>query len=394
MTHEPLIPLAIPNIGSLEGEYLQACVRENFVSTVGRFVTEFEAGIAARSGVESAAALGSGTQALHLALVALDIRPGDLVILPSFTFIASANAISHCGASPWLMDIAPDNWTLDPQRVAAALASQTERRGGELIHKASGRRVSAIMPVYTLGTVADMDAFREIARQYGLRLIADAAAAIGATYKDRPIGLLADLTAYSFNGNKTITSGGGGAVTGPDSALVKRVKHLSSTARISPDYDHDEVGYNYRMTNIEAAVGCAQLQRLDEFLEAKRRIRAGYDAAFADVAGVSAFPVPARGESTYWFSGIVLEDDRLPSVAKLCFGLRERGVEARPFWKPVHLQTPYLGAPREDMPVTDGLWSRIITLPCSTSLTAQEQAKVIDTLKSLLTTEQRMGECA
>lgn len=383
-----VIPLAIPNIGALEGEYLQACVDENFVSTVGRFVTRFEEEIAALSGTAAAAATGSGTQALHLALHALGIGPGDLVILPSFTFIASANAISHCGASPWLIDIDAKSWALDPRRVAEALAAGTERDGDGLIHKATGRRVAAMLPVYTLGTVADMDGLGAIAREYGLRLVADAAAAIGASYRGRPIGQMADLTAYSFNGNKTITSGGGGAVVGSEEALVKRVKHLSSTARVSPDYDHDEVGFNYRMTNIEAAVGCAQLQRLGGFLAAKRRIRARYDAAFADVAGVRPFPVPADGESVYWFSGLVIEDDRLPGVAELCAGLREQGVEARPFWKPVHLQAPYRQAPREGLEVTERLWQRIITLPCSTSLTDDEQDRVIDALRPLLTVKQ------
>lgn len=379
-----MIPLAIPNIGKLEGEYLQACVDENFVSSVGRFVTRFEEEIAALSGTQNAAATGSGTQALHLALHALGVGPDDLVILPSFTFIASANAISHCGALPWLIDIDLHSWTLAPQRVAEALATQTERRGGILIHKASGRRVAAMMPVYTLGTVADMAALAAIASDYGLRIVADAAAAIGATYHGQKIGNLADLTAYSFNGNKTITCGGGGAVVGPDPLLVQRVRHLSSTARISPDYDHDEIGFNYRMTNIEAAVGCAQLQRLGDFLNAKQRIRQRYNEAFADISGVRLFPQPAKDESTHWFSGLVIEDERLPCVAELCAALRQQGIEARPFWKPVHMQAPYRHAPREGLEVTDDLWSRIITLPCSTSLRDEEQERVIEALKDLL----------
>ncbi|WP_439544160.1 aminotransferase class I/II-fold pyridoxal phosphate-dependent enzyme [Hyphomicrobium sp.] len=380
-----MIPLAIPDIGTLEGEYLQACVKENFVSTVGRFVTRFEDEIAALSGTQNAAATGSGTQALHLALHALGVSHGDLVILPSFTFIASANAISHCGAAPWLMDVDEKTWTLDPGAVAEALANETERSGEDLLHKPTGRRIAAIMPVYTLGTVANMDALGEIAREYGLHLVADAAAAVGATYGGRPIGGLADLTAYSFNGNKTITCGGGGAVVGPDATLVQRVKHLSSTARVTRDYDHDEVGFNYRMTNIEAAVGCAQLQRLRSFLDAKRRIRERYDTAFADVAGVRSFPQPAAGESAYWFSGLVVESDLLPGVAELCAGLYEHGIEARPFWKPTHLQLPYREAPREVLAVTDTLWSRIITLPCSSALSENEQDHVIEVLKRLLT---------
>lgn len=384
-----MIPLAIPNITALEGEYLQACIDENFVSTVGRFVTQFEQGIAARSGTPSAAALGSGTQALHIALHALGVTRDDLVMLPSFTFIASANAISHCGAIPWLIDIDEDSWTLDPIKVAEALELHTEQRNGVTIHVPTGRRVAAIMPVYTLGTVANMTALGEIARQYGLKLVADAAAAIGATYDGQPIGRLADLTAYSFNGNKTITSGGGGAVVGPDANLVKRVKHLSSTARVTTDYDHDEIGFNYRMTNIEAAIGCAQLERLDSFLAAKKHIRSRYDAAFADTAGVRAFPAPRQGDSAYWFSGLIIDDAGLPSVSSLCAALREKGVEARPFWKPTHLQGPYRDAPREGLEVSDQLWSRIITLPCSTSITEAELDTVIGALRPLLDVNKR-----
>jgi Predicted pyridoxal phosphate-dependent enzyme apparently involved in regulation of cell wall biogenesis len=379
-----MIPLAIPNIGKREGEFLQVCVDENYVSSVGRFVTQFEGELAKLSGTESAVAVSSGTQALHLALHALGVTHGDLVIVPSFTFIGSANAISHCGASPWFVDIDEKNWTLSADAVEEALATKTERTDRGLIHKATGRRVAAIMPVYTLGTVAAMDRLGAIARAYGLKTVADAAAAIGVTFQGRPIGLFADLTTYSFNGNKTITTGGGGAVTGPDAALVKRVKHLSSTARTTPDYDHDEVGFNYRMTNIEAAIGCAQMERLPEFLAMKRQIRDRYDAAFGDVAGVRLFPRPANGEGVFWFSGLIIDDERLPRVKDLCMALKERGVEARPFWKPVHNQPPYRTAPAEALDVTENLWSKIITLPCSTSLTEAEQTHVIDSLKPML----------
>jgi perosamine synthetase len=380
-----MIPLAIPNIGPAEGRNLQKCVEENFVSTVGGFVTEFERKVAALSGTESAAAMGSGTQGLHLALRALDIGHGDLVIVPSFTFIASANAISHSGAQPWFVDIDRSSWTLDPAKLAEALRGQTARNGAGLIHRATGKPVRAIMPVYTLGTAADMDAINAIAAEFGLPVVADAAAAIGVTYKGRPIGGLADLTVYSFNGNKTITSGGGGMIVGR-ADLVKRAKHLSSTARVGRDYDHDEVGFNYRMTNVEAAIGCAQFERLEEFLAAKKRVRESYDAAFAGLNHATPFPVPSDRETAFWFSGLVFTGEHPPVVNDLCDGLKALGVEARPFWKPVHFQPPYKDAPREALPVTEDLWSRIITLPCSTSLTPDMQAIVIDAVKKVLST--------
>jgi perosamine synthetase len=380
----PVIPLAIPNIGAGEAKNLQACVDANFVSSVGPFVTELEERVAALSGSALGVAMGAGTQALHMALRAADIGPGDLVILPSFTFIASANAISHSGATPWLMDIDPASWTLDPGQVRRAIEDHAEHRNGVLRHKATGMRVAAIMPVYTLGTPADMDALGAIAREHGLLLIADAAAAIGVDYRGAAIGPQADLTCYSFNGNKTITCGGGGMVVGDDAALMGRVRHLSTTARVSPDYEHDVVGYNYRMTNVQAAIGCAQLDRLDGFLAAKRRIRARYNAAFEGRTDVSVFPEPADRESACWFSGLVLEDDRLPDVKDICARLKDRRIEARPFWMPVHMQAPYARAISEPCPVTEGLWKRILTLPCSTSLTEAEQDRVIEAVEAAL----------
>ena len=378
------IPLAIPNIGAAEGANLQKCVDDNFVSSVGPFVDEFENHLAELSGVKKAVAMGAGTQALHMALHCLGVGPGDLVISPSFTFIASANAIAHCGARPWLFDISKTSWLLDPDEVAAGLARDAERRADGVYHKPSGARIAALMPVYTLGVAADLERFADIAKEYGLPIVADAAAAIGVSYAGRKIGAFADLTCYSFNGNKTITCGGGGAVVGDDEALLARVKHVSTTARVSRDYDHDEVGYNYRMTNLQAAVGCAQIDRLEGFLEKKASIRRAYDNAFGDVKGVSLFPDVGADQSTYWFSGFVIDEDAPLDAPGICAALGEAGIEARPFWKPVHQQTPYLDAPRADMPVTEGLWERIVTLPCSTSLTDEEQARVIDATLGIL----------
>jgi dTDP-4-amino-4,6-dideoxygalactose transaminase len=241
---------------------------------------------------------------LHLALLSVGVRPGDLVILPTMTFIASANAISHAGAMPWLFEVTEASWTLDPAAVSIALESQTERREDGLIHTPTGRRVSAMMPVHTLGIPADMDALVEVARRFDLRVVADAAAALGAHYKGRPVGQLgADLSVFSFNGNKTLTAGGGGAVVGHDEAACARAAHLSTTARIGREYDHDAVAFNYRMTNLQAAVGCAQLERLDDLVGAKQRIDARYREAFAEVDQLGTFPSPDWAQSACWLSG-------------------------------------------------------------------------------------------
>jgi perosamine synthetase len=379
-----MIPLAVPNISGKEGAYLQECVTSGFVSSVGPFVTRLEAMAAEAGGSAHAVATSSGTSGLHLALTAIGVERGDLVIAPSFTFIASANAISHCGASPWLFDVSEEHWTLDAAQVKVALGQQTVREGRRLIHRESGRRVGAILAVHTLGQPADMDALRAVATDFSLPLVADAAAALGAEYKGGRVGALADLSVYSFNGNKTVTAGGGGMVVGENAELLRWCRHLSTTARAGIDYEHDAVGFNYRMTNLQAAVGCAQMERLDEFVAAKRRIDARYREAFAGVAGLARFPVVPWAQSACWFSGVLINSGRFPAVRDICKQLRERGVEARTFWKPVHLQTPYAATPRATQNICENIWSRILTLPCSTNLTQQEQDTVIAALQEIL----------
>ena len=274
-----MIPLAVPNLNGREREYLNQCIDTTFVSSVGSFVERLEALTAELSGTRYGVATSSGTTGLHLALTGYGVERDDLVIIPSFIFIATANAVAHCGAMPWFMDVEPDTWTMDAAQLERELEEKTDWQGERLIHKETGRRVAAIMPVYTLGNIPDMDRIRAIAKKYKLPLIADAAAAIGATYKGKKTGELADCTVFSFNGNKTVTAGGG-AVVGDDETMMKRLKHLSTTARVSAEYDFDMVGFNYRMTNIQAAVGCAQLERAEELVERKRQIRRTCREAF------------------------------------------------------------------------------------------------------------------
>lgn len=380
-----MIPLAVPNLGGNERKYLNACIDTTFVSSVGQFVNTFEKMVADECGTDDAVATSSGTTGLHLALRASGVDYGDLVIIPTFTFIATANAVAHCGAFPWLMDITPDSWTLDIAKVENEIERHTIWQGGKLIHKESRRRVAAIMPVYTLGNIPDMDSLDALGEKYELPVIADAAAALGAGYKDKKIGALADLTVFSFNGNKTVTAGGGGAVVGKNRKVIEKIRHLSTTARVTAEYDHDMVGYNYRMTNLQAAVGCAQIEQLETFVEKKRAIRVFYQQVFADIKGIETFPEHLSGKSACWFSGIVLKDGNVERIRELCIALREAGIEARSFWKPVHLQRPYAEAPRaEALTEADHLWSKILTLPCSTNITTDELEYVVKKVKELL----------
>lgn len=378
-----MIPLAIPNLAGNERRYLNECIDSTFVSTIGPFVTRFEAQISEASGCKYTVATSCGTSGLHAALLAVGVKPGDLVVVPGLTFIATANAVAHAHAQPWLLDIDESSWTLSAEALDEALKKETVPGGdGRPVHRASGKRVAAIVPVYTLGLPADMDAITATARAYGLPIVADAAAALGATYKGRAIGDLgADLTMFSFNGNKTVTSGGGGAVSGNDKGVVDLFRHLTTTARVGADYDHDQVGFNYRMTNLQAAVGCAQMELLPQFVEKKRAISKFYNEAFRDLKQVQQFPAPNYAESACWFSGVVLKSG---DSAPLRAALRVAGVDARPFWKPMHFQRPFADAPRGSLRVCEQVWQRIVTLPCSTGISDAELQTVAAAVRSEL----------
>ena len=378
-----MIPLAVPNLTGRETEYLQQCIETTFVSSVGPFVSRLEEMVAEATGSAKAVAVSSGTAGLHAALAAIGVAPNDLVVLPSFTFIASANAIAYCGASPWLFDVTEDSWTLDPDLLADHLAAETHQKEGRLIHKKTGRRVSAVMPVYTIGMPADMDAILKISRDYNLPIVVDGAAALGATYKGRSLGDFGgDLTIFSFNGNKTVTAGGGGAVVGEDADLIKLVQHLSTTARVGTDYHHNKIGFNYRMTNIAAAVGCAQMERLDEFVSIKRRIQKSYNEALENLPGVGIFPHPEWAEGACWLAGIMIANAELAQVLRC--RLKEKNIDTRQFWKPMHLQPMFLNSPATAQPVSSDVWRRIVMLPCSTGLKESEQAKVVETVHKAL----------
>jgi dTDP-4-amino-4,6-dideoxygalactose transaminase len=373
-----MIPLAIPNISANEGKYLQACVDENFVSTVGRFVKEFEDKLAEETSYKYAVVTSQGTTALHLGLTALGVDVNDLVIIPDLTFIATANSVAHCKASPWILDVSAETWTLDPALLKTALEENCSRdREGHVVHKESGRFVKCIMPVYTMGLAPDMDAICEIAQSWGLPVLSDGAAALGTDYKGAALGQTgADMTMMSFNGNKIITSGGGGVLLGNDKALMQKIRHMSSTARKGMDYDHDIVGFNYRMTNIQAAVGLGQIEVLNNFVSAKKRIADFYAEAFKSSDDIKPFQGASWSEGNHWFSGIFLPDWSAERVAMLRKHLRRNNIDARPFWKPMHSQAPYADCPRNLNGVTSAIWEQILPLPCSTQITNKELAQV------------------
>lgn len=378
-----MIPIAVPNLSGKEAEYLQDCIDSTYVSSVGPYVDRFEELVAKASGAPTAVATSAGTTGLHVALLAVGVKPDDLVIIPSLTFIATANSVSHCNAEPWIFDVDKDSWTLSPEMVAATLeTSTTMTADGLCIHRETGKTVKAIMPVCIMGAPLDFKEFRTIADRFNLKIVTDAAAAVGMTYRGKPLAQAgSDLCVCSFNGNKIVTAGGGGAVVGMDEALLQHVRHLSTTARVGADYDHDEIGYNYRMTNLQAAVGTAQMERLDEFLEIKARISSRYNAALAEISELCPFPEVSHSKSTFWFSGAWLSTGTPEQAKQIREYMNTHDVNVRAFWKPIHMQLPYQNSLKTDQLVSEDIWWRILVLPCSTHLTEKDQGQVIQSLK-------------
>lgn len=386
MLKPSMIPTAIPVLRGNEKKYLNSCIDEGFVSSVGPFVSKFEKMLADETHAQYALAVSSGTCALHLSLITLGIKPGDLVIIPSFTFIATANAVSHCGANPWVIDISLDDWNIDAELLENTLKSETCFKAGSLFHNRTHQKIAAIMPVYCLGLPCDMDRLKVISREFNIPLVIDAAAGIGSKYKSQELGFHGgDLTTISFNGNKNITSGGGGAILSNDELIINKARHLSATARLGLDYDHDQVGYNYRMTNIEAAVGCAQLEQLKTFLKRKKEVREFYNESFYNIPNVSLLPENEYSESSYWLSGIFLKNNNIRAIIRK---LIANNIEARLFWKPIHLQDPYVNCLKTEVRVSEYIWDKILILPCSSSIKDEELLFVRDVVLQSLKEDQ------
>lgn len=340
--------LDAPVLGDLEKAYLCRAVEEGFVSTAGPFVPAFEAALAGVLGVPAAAAVQSGTAALHLALVELGVGPGDEVILPSLTFAGTVHAVVHAGARPVFAEVDPGTWTLDPESAARLLSPRTR----------------ALLPVHLFGVPCDLEGLLALARAEGLHLVEDAAESLGATKAGRATGAWGDLGCFSFNGNKVLTTGGGGLVVGPEPRRVEHIRFLANQARDSArGYFHPEVGYNARMTNIEAALGLAQLERLEAALAVKRRTRALYAEALGGVPGLVLQDPGAGASPSWWLNAVLLPPGR--GVEEVRAALRERGVPSRRFFQPLHTFPPYQDQRRDALARTEALYDRGLCLPSS-----------------------------
>ena len=376
---EGTIPLCVPEIRGNEWKYIKECLDTNWVSSVGAFVDRFERKLAAYVGTKYAVATCNGTAALHIALLVTGVQPDDEVLVSTLTFIAPANAIRYVGAWPVFIDAEPDYWQMDPQKVVDFLEKECQWRNDALYNKTTGRRVKAILPVHILGHPVDMDPILEVARKYNLVVIEDATESLGAKYKGRMVGHLGDIACFSFNGNKIITTGGGGMIVTDNEAWTRKAKYLTTQAKDDPvEYIHHEIGYNYRLTNIQAAMGCAQLEQLDDYIAAKRRVAATYSEALKDVPGIAPMREAPWAFSIYWMYTILVNDEKFGMDSRtLLRHLGEARIQARPLWQPLHLSPAFRRVPASECPTSERLRREALSLPCSVGLSAEQLQKVI-----------------
>lgn len=364
------LPLHEPSFYGSEWEYVKDCLDSGWVSSAGKYVELLERKLEAYTGAVHAISVVNGTAALHLCLRLLGVGNGDEVLMPALTFIATANAVSYCGAIPHFVDSDWKTLGICPEKLAVYLNEIAERKGCGCRNSRTGRPIKAMIVMHTLGHPANLEPLLEICEKYGLLLIEDAAEALGSLYKGKHAGTVGTISSLSFNGNKIVTTGGGGAVLTNDDELAYRAKHLSTTAKRSHvwEFIHDAIGYNYRMPNLNAALGCAQMEQLDDFIHKKRKLAEKYKEAFQDVEGISFFAEPEYARSNYWLNALVLDREYTHRRDTLLEILNRQGIGARPLWKLMSELEMYRGCPRMDLSVAEGLVQGVINIPSSAGL--------------------------
>lgn len=370
------LPLHEPEFGGHEWSYVKQCLDDAQVSSTGAFVTRFEEDLAALTGARHAVATVNGTAALHMALMLAGVAAGDEVLIPALSFVAAANAARYCGATPHFIDTDPHTLGLDVDGLASHLSRITTRRAGACVNGITGRRIGALVALHAFGHPVDLDRVVDLCDRFDLPLVEDAAQALGSRYKGRHVGTAGRLGILSFNGNKIVTTGGGGAILTSDRALAEEARHLTTTARVAHPWtvSHDRLAYNYRLPNINAALGCAQLEQLPRKLQRKRQLAERYRAAFADAAGVRIFREPAFAASNYWLNLLVLDDDSLEWRDAVLTSTHAAGILTRSAWTPMHELPQFLECPRMDLSGAERLFRRVVALPSSPALTSRAAA--------------------
>ena len=379
------IPLCVPHVIGNEWKYIKDCLDSNWVSSAGPYVDRFEQDMAKKIGLPFAVAATNGTAALHLTLMALGVKADDEVVTSTLTFIAPVNTIKYVNAHPVLIDAEIDSWQMDPKRLEEFLIEHcTKNSRGNLINKITGKRVSALMPVHILGGAVDMDPILALAKQFELPVIEDATEALGTKYKGKMAGSIGDIACFSFNGNKMITTGGGGMIVTAREDWAQQCKYLSTQAKDDPlEYVHKSVGYNYRLSNIQAAMGVAQLENLDKYIQAKRKIAHRYEAGLGDISGITLMPTGSQGFNTYWMYTILIDEKAADiSSRQLLKKLSEAKIQTRPLWQPMHCSPAYANAYHVGGENAEKLNRMALSLPCSVGLSEEEQARVISVIQA------------
>ena len=381
LSQSKIIPLSEPSFGGNEWSYLKECLDTNWVSSEGPFVERFETEVADYLGLPHAIATCNGTAALHMALKVTGVLPNEEVIVPALTFIAPANAVRYVGAYPVFIDVDPCFWQIDPQKLTDFIKEGSLWEESVLYNRRTHRRIRAILPVHCLGHPVELDPILEIAKRYELTVIEDIAEGLGAKYKERLVGTFGDIACLSFNGNKIITSGGGGMVVTRNSRWAAKVRYLTTQAKDDPlEYVHREIGYNYRLTNLQAAVGVAQMERLERHIQRKREISQCYRESLKE-NGLFVFREAEWAKSIYWLNAVRIEE-RVFGLNRhqVMAVLHHQGIGARPLWHPLPRLMPFADCDRFGTEVADRLYGTVLTLPSSVGLAHEDQDFVIATL--------------
>lgn len=361
------VPLHEPSFEGNEERYLKECIDSTYVSSVGKFVDRFELELANFTGAKYAISVVNGTAALQIALKLSGVKAEDEVLIPALTFIATANAVTYCNAVPHFVDSEESTLGIDALKLREYLRQISFQRSSQCVNKITGRVIRAIVPMHTFGHPANIEGLLNVAREFNLVVVEDAAESLGSFYGDQHTGTFGLLGTLSFNGNKILTTGGGGAILTNDESLARRARHLTTTAKLPHawEFRHDEIGYNYRMPNLNAALGCAQLEQLPMKLNAKRRLFLSYQKVFSNIQGVTIFEEPNNCHSNYWLQTLVLDKDMIHSRNSILTATNEAGIMTRPSWEPLNTLKPYESAPSMDLSFVKANFQSLINVPSS-----------------------------
>lgn len=356
-----------PCFSGNEWTYVKECIDTGWVSSLGKYVDRFEEMLVEFTGVKRAVAIVNGTSSLHMAIMLAGVEKNDEVIMPALTFVATANAIAYCGAIPHFADSDERTLGIDPCKLKDYLKDIAAADADGCINKLTGRRIKAVILVHTFGHPVDLDPLADTCKEYHIEMIEDAAESIGSYYKGTHTGNRGRLSILSFNGNKTITTGGGGAIITNDESLGKLAKHLTTTAKIPHrwEYKHDHIGYNYRLPNINAALGCAQMEQLPKFIEQKRQLAERYKKVFQDVDGINFFTEPSFAKSNYWLNVLLLDKAIAGKRDLVLEKTNDAGIMTRPAWTLMHQLSMFKDCPAMDLSCAESLAKRLINIPSS-----------------------------